>query len=100
VDWKTIPLGNLCEIEGGNAAPQEDKYFEGGTVPFVRMKDLGRHHFTDKLDSTDDLLTGNAVTQLRMKVFDPGCILFPRSGSVALNHRAILGTEQRSHIRC
>jgi type I restriction enzyme S subunit len=26
-----------------------------------------------------------------MKTFEPGCILFPRSGSVALNHRAILG---------
>ena len=27
---------------------------------------------------------------MRLKIFEPGCILFPRSGSVQLNHRAIL----------
>ncbi len=91
--WEIIPLGKLCEVEGGNAAPQGNHNFERGTVPFVRMKDLGRYHFTDNLNVTDDLLTDTAVSQFRMKIFDPGCILFPRSGSVALNHRAILGVH-------
>lgn len=98
--WPTKPLGKLCDVEGGNAAPQGDEHFKGGTVPFVRMKDLGRHHVTNDLTETEDKLTEASVATNRMKLFEPGCILFPRSGSVALNHRAILGVRSCivSHI--
>jgi type I restriction enzyme S subunit len=89
--WPTKLLGELCDVEGGNAAPQGDQNFKGGTIPFVRMKDLGRYHFTNSLTKTDDKLTEASAIANRMKFFEPGCILFPRSGSVALNHRAILG---------
>lgn len=95
-----MSLGDLCEVEGGDAAPQDEASFAGGTIPFVRMKDLGRYHFTNCLDRTDDKLTPEAISRNRMKLFDAGCILFPRSGSVALNHRAILGVRASivSHI--
>ncbi len=91
--WPTKLLGELCAVAGGNAAPQGDQHFKDGTIPFVRMKDLGRYHFTDKLIETDDRLTDTSATANRMKFFEPGCILFPRSGSVTLNHRAILGVR-------
>jgi type I restriction enzyme, S subunit len=91
--WPTRSLGELCDVEGGNAAPQGDDNFKDGTIPFVRMKDLGRTHFTTNLSETDDKLTEASASANRMKFFDPGCILFPRSGSVALNHRAILGVR-------
>jgi type I restriction enzyme S subunit len=89
--WPTKLLGELCDVEGGNAAPQGDENFKDGTIPFVRMKDLGRYHFTNSLTETADKLTKDSAIANRMKLFEPGCILFPRSGSVALNHRAILG---------
>lgn len=89
--WPICRLGEVCTIEGGNPAPQGVRYYEGGTVPFVRMKDLGRYHFTDNLAETDDKLTPEAISDLHLKIIEPGCLLFPRSGSVALNHRAILG---------
>lgn len=91
--WPTKLLGELCDVEGGNAAPQGDEHYKDGTIPFVRMKDLGRPHFTTNLTETDDCLTQASVAANRMKLFEPGCILFPRSGSVALNHRAILGVR-------
>lgn len=91
--WPIKPLGELCDVEGGNPAPQGDEHFKGGTIPFVRMKDLGRPHFTTNLTEVDDKLTEASAAANRMKVFEPGCILFPRSGSVALNHRAILGVR-------
>lgn len=91
--WPSVELGQLCSVEGGNAAPQDPEDFRDGTIPFVRMKDLGRYHFTDSLDVTDDRLREDAVQKHRLRVFDPGCILFPRSGSVFLNHRAILGVQ-------
>lgn len=89
--WPTKPLGELCDVEGGNPAPQGEENFADGTIPFVRMKDLGRYHLTNNLAETDDQLTEASIANNRMKMFEPGCILFPRSGSVALNHRAILG---------
>jgi type I restriction enzyme S subunit len=98
--WPTKPLGELCDVEGGNAAPQGDENFRDGTIPFVRMKDLGRYHLTKNLCETDDKLTEASAAANGMKFFEPGCILFPRSGSVALNHRAILGVRASvvSHI--
>jgi len=90
-DWPTTTLGELCEVEGGNAAPQDSSSYVNGNVPFVRMKDLGRYHHTNNLETTNDKLTEEAIADHRMKTFEPGCILFPRSGSVFLNHRAILG---------
>lgn len=99
-DWPSRFLGEICTIEGGNAAPQDPSCFEGGTIPFVRMRDLGRGHFTSNLVQTDDRLTATAAKVLRLKMFEPGCLLFPRSGSVFLNHRAILGVRAAvvSHI--
>src|ERR1039457_3522379 len=98
--WPTKLLGELCDVKGGNAAPQGNEHFKNGTIPFVRMKDLGRPHFTNNRTKTDDKLTEASATANRMKLFEPGCILFPRSGSVALNHRAILGIRSCivSHI--
>jgi len=98
--WSYVALGEICEITGGNSAPQGNEPFDNGTLPFVRMRDLGRYHFTSNLNKTDDKLTENAVQKYRMKIFEPGCILFPRSGSVFLNHRAILGIRAAivSHI--
>lgn len=93
LEWPNTTLGELCEVEGGNAAPHDSSNFVNGNTPFVRMKDLGRYHLTNNLNTTDDKLTEVAIAAHRMKIFEPGCILFPRSGSVFLNHRAILGVR-------
>ena len=62
-------------------------------MPFVRMRDLGGYHNTTCLDTTRDAVSPATIETMRLKIFEPGCILFPRSGSVALNHRAILGVR-------
>jgi len=90
MEFDLRPLGELCEVTGGNSAPQGEEYFRGGTIPFVRMRDLGGYHHTTCLDTTRDAVTPATVEKMRLKIFEPGCILFPRSGSVQLNHRAIL----------
>jgi type I restriction enzyme S subunit len=92
-DWPRETLGNLCDIKGGFPAPQDDAAFEGGQVPFVRMKDVGRHHFTNNLYETDAALNQSHFNNGRYEITPRGSILMPRSGSVALNHRAILGID-------
>jgi len=88
--WPRAPLGELCDIRGGFPAPQDDAAFEEGEIPFVRMKDVGRHHFTNNLCETDQSLSRAHFEEGRYQLTPRGSILMPRSGSVGLNHRAIL----------
>jgi type I restriction enzyme S subunit len=91
--WPIKKLGELCKINGGDAAPQDKTVFINGTIPFVRMQDLGRYHVTTNLIETVDKITNEAVQRFRLKIWPKGSILLPRSGSVYMNHRAILGID-------
>ena len=91
--WPTAALGELCDIRGGFPAPQDDSAFEEGEIPFVRMKDVGRHHLTNNLCETDQSLSRAHFEKGRYQLTPRGSILMPRSGSVGLNHRAILTVD-------
>jgi type I restriction enzyme, S subunit len=88
-------LKNLCKIIGGNPAPNEFPNIEEG-VPFIKMKDLGRYHLTNNLVEIENIIELNN----KFKLIKKGSVLLPRSGSVGLNHRAILGKDSYmvSHI--
>lgn len=92
-DLPKTDLGSICEVMGGFAAPKGDEPFRDGTVPFVRMQDLGRYHRTTNLINTKDRLNADFVRKHRLRIVKKGSILMPRSGSVSLNHRAILGID-------
>lgn len=91
--WQRIKLGDICDIIGGFAAPKGDEPFKNGTIPYIRMQDLGKYHRTYNLTETKDKLNLNFVQKNKSRIIKKGSILIPRSGSVALNHRAILGVD-------
>ena len=91
--WKWVPLGQVCKIIGGKPAPQTDDAFHNKGIPFVRMKDLGAYHLTTNLVNVADRLSKEYVNKKNITLIKKGAILLPRSGSVALNHRAILGVD-------
>jgi len=91
--WKTASLGDVCRIQGGVPAPQDEMAFENGEIPFVRMKDVGRHHLTNNLHETDQRLNKAYFESAGFEVTPRGSVLMPRSGSVGLNHRAILTVD-------
>ena len=99
-NWPTKKLGAICDVNGGNAAPQNYAVFSNDGIPFVRMQDLGRYHVTDNLTETRDKIKKEAINKLGIKIFPKGSIILPRSGSVFANHRAILGIDAAvvSHI--
>jgi type I restriction enzyme S subunit len=92
-------IGDLCRILGGQPAPDESAFAKQG-LPFVRMKDLGKYHQTNNLLLVENYLSDNFLKRSRVNVIKRGAIIIPRSGSVALNHRAILGQDSAivSHI--
>ena len=90
---KSKTIGELCNVIGGKPAPTENEAFENGIIPFLRMKDLGAYHLTNNLVNIESKLNLDYVTKKKLIPIKKGAILLPRSGSVALNHRAILGVD-------
>jgi len=98
-----VRLDAFTEIAAGNSAPQGDEYFKGGQVPFVRTSDVGAVHLSDNLVGAADKVNQRAIDELRLRLFPPGTILFPKSGaSTFLNHRVVLGEAAyvSSHLAC
>ena len=100
--WPAKRIGDIFHIRGGKPAPTagvSDSDKDDG-VPFVRMRDLGRHHITSNLCDYSELLDASFARKEGYIPLPKGTIILPRSGSVALNHRAILGIDAAivSHI--
>ena len=95
-----VPLRELCRIVGGKPNPTEDAAFDEEGLPFVKMKDLGKYHQTSNLTKVSSYINEDYAAKNGYKAIKKGAILIPRSGSVALNHRAILGIDAAivSHI--
>jgi len=91
-NWPMVNLGEVAAISAGDSAPQDDKYFSNGTIPFFRTSDVGAVHISANLRQSNDLLNDEAVNELRLTIWPPKTILFPKSGaSTFLNHRVMLG---------
>ena len=91
---KKKKLSDICKLKGGIVAPNEPIAFDDlAGVPFVRMRDLGRYHLTTDLNHTDDRISIEYFNTKNLAVVKKGAIIIPKSGSVALNHRAILGVD-------
>lgn len=96
-------LRDFCDLSAGNPAPQGGKYFEGGTLPFIRTSDVGQVRRSISFTGSADKLTPEAVAELRLRLFPAGTILFPKSGaSTFLNHRVMLAEPAyvSSHLAC
>ena len=98
-----VRLSEVAEVAAGNAAPQGDEYFQGGTFPFVRTSDVGKIHLSDNFAGSADLVNEKAIGELRLRLLPEGTILFPKSGaSTFLNHRVVLSEPAyvSSHLAC
>ena len=101
--WPMVRLGDVAEVKSGNPAPQGDRFFSGGTIPFVRTSDVGAVHLSGHFSTAADRVNQTAINELRLRLFPVGTILFPKSGaSTYLNHRVVLGIPAyvSSHLAC
>ncbi|WP_445372074.1 restriction endonuclease subunit S [Methylomonas sp. HW2-6] len=97
---RTAQIKQLFRIIGGKPAPKGDNAFSDEGTPFIKMKDLGRAHFSNNLIEIEQRVTDDVAKKEGLNLIRRGAILLPRSGSVALNHRAVLGIDAYmvSHI--
>ncbi|MEM1868315.1 MAG: restriction endonuclease subunit S [Thermosphaera sp.] len=92
--WRWASLREVGRIFAGSSAPQNSIYFENGTFPFVRVRDLSRHGITTNLVETEDQVNEQALKDCHLVKARKGTILFPKSGAAILtNSRAILGVD-------
>lgn len=89
--WTVAELGDVFHVTGGDSAPQDEKVFSREGIPFIRMKTLGVVHQTNNLSDSNEFIHPDIAEKFNMRLFQPGTIILPRSGSVYMNHRAILG---------
>jgi len=89
--WPSVALYEVALVGAGNAAPQNPKLFENGSIPFIRTSDVGRIRFGN-IGSAEDCL--NDAGAKALKLWPAGTILFPKSGaSTFLNHRVMMDVE-------
>ena len=92
-EWKVAKLKDISLISAGNTAPQLKKYFEEGKYPFIRMQHLNELE-TQKYPLHYALVNDVAVSELKLKKFTKGAIIFPKSGeSIRTEKRAILKND-------
>ena len=95
--WRVEKLGNIGKVFTGSSAPQDNKYFDNGTYPFVRVSDLSKKKFDRNLHLIRDYINDICISDTTQTLAKQGTILFAKSGmSVVNNHRAIL--EKDSYI--
>jgi len=89
-EWKIVKLGEIAKISSGNTAPQEEKYFKNGKYPFIRVQHL-KELQEEKFPVNYEFVNDYALSELKLKLFKKGCIVFPKSGeSIKLEKRAML----------
>lgn len=96
---KYVSLKEVATVKIGNSAPQDEKCFIDGTIPFVRVSDLAKYHRTTNLLEVEDSI--NSELSNNLKLFNKGTVILPKSGmSTWLDHRGILGRDSyiASHL--
>lgn len=85
MEW--VKLGDIAEITAGKAAPKEDEFSENG-LPFIRAGHL--EELIKNGDATDFPRVSPEVAKSRnYKIFNPGTILFAKSGMSIMKDRVV-----------
>ena len=66
-------LGDVCEIQsGGTPARSNLSYWEGGTIPWVKISDIKGEY----LQITEEFITEEGLQNSSAKIFPKGTILY------------------------
>ena len=86
--WEVRKLGEVAAVTSGQSAPQGKKYFQDGKYPFIRVQHIDSKDYRIK---GFDLINDQAVRDYKLKIFQKGTIVFPKSGAaIFLEKRAML----------
>ena len=92
--WKIKCLEEIGQVFSGSSAPQNEKFFLNGNIPFIRTSDLSVKKRTDSLGESRDRINPQYQDELNLKIAKKGTVLFPKSGAaINGNNRAMLSID-------
>ena len=72
-NWKTVRLGDVCEIQsGGTPSRSKTEYWKNGTIPWVKIGDFSGKY----LNKTTEHITQKGLENSSAKLFSKGTILY------------------------
>ena len=72
-EWKTVRLGDVCEIQsGGTPSRSKTEYWKNGTIPWVKIGDFSGKY----LNKTTEHITQKGLENSSAKLFSKGTILY------------------------
>lgn len=85
------PLTAVCAIASGTGFPHRFQGREGGTVPVLKVSDLGE---ADEVSTAANRVSDADILDMKAKVWPPGTTIFPKVGAALLSERRrILGAH-------
>ena len=76
--WKTFKLSELCQTgSGGTPSRKENKYYEGGNIPWIKSGELRN----DEITETSEFITQEGINNSAAKLLEPGCVLIAMYGA-------------------
>jgi len=85
-EWKKVKLGDVCKVTTGQSAPQDLSVFTSFGFPFIRVSSLDFLLGKSGSEQTE-YISMEKGNELKMTLFQPGTVLFAKSGMSALQPR-------------
>ena len=106
-NWKWVKLKEIAEKikAGGTPSRKEKKYWENGTIPWVKISDIQENEFL--IRDTEEKITDEGLKNSSAKLFKKGTLLFSIFASIgkvgildidAATNQAIVGIELKERI--
>lgn len=84
--WKKVKLRDVCKVTTGQSAPQDLSVFTSFGFPFIRVSSLDFLLGKSGSEQTE-YISMEKGNELKMTLFQPGTVLFAKSGMSALQPR-------------
>lgn len=96
-DWPRMAIQDVCQrvTSGGTPSRKKNQYFEKGSIPWVKTKELDDSFLWD----TEERITEEAVANSSAKRLPPGTILLAMYGAT-VGMLGILGAEMACNQAC
>ncbi len=91
MEWRTLQLGEVCNISGGFGFPHSHQGNKSQKYPFYKVGDMNTEGNEIYMKWHNHSISEADVKTLKVKIFPAGTIIFPKiGGAISTNKKRIL----------
>jgi type I restriction enzyme, S subunit len=92
--WRTLLIGDIATVRGGNAFPENYQGAKEGEYPFYKVSDMNLLGNETRMTLANNYISKEVLTTLKAKPFPPLTVIFPKVGAaVHTNKKRILSCD-------